>query len=361
MNNISIYKRKDGRYEGRVNTGKAENGKRHYKSFYGHSKDDVIKKYESFRLSVSGNYCLTEMTVRDMAFEWLSIINNNIKRSTYANYLMKLKKHILPAFGSIICSDLKSRDIYAFIDRLTDKGLSARYISDILVIIKAVFKYASREYGIKNVTEWIVMPKKAQTEVRLLDAGEQKKLEKYIHSNPDTTSLGIAISLYTGLRIGELCALKWEDIDLKKRVLSVRKTIQRVQVNDSNSKTRLMITEPKSERSKRDIPIPKGLYYMLKKQEALGKCYLLTGTDRPIEPRTMQYRFAKILKNVGLPSVHFHSLRHAFATKAVALGFDIKTLSELLGHSSVELTLNKYVHSSFERKRSCMELMKWSA
>ena len=360
MNKLCIYKRKDGRYEGRVNKGKTENGKRSYKSFYGYSKDEVNSKYESYRQSQSGKFSLTEMTVSDMSLEWLSIINNSIKRSTYANYLMKLKKHILPAFGGIICSDLKSRDIYAFIDSQTSKGLSARYISDIIVLIKAIFKYASREYGIKNVTEWIVVPKKPQTAVRLLDTAEQKKLEKYIHNNPDTTNLGIAISLYTGLRIGELCALKWEDIDLKKRVLSVRKTIQRVQMPDSNSKTRLLITEPKSEKSKRDIPIPKGLYYMLKKQEALDNYFLLTGTDRPIEPRTMQYRFAKILKNVNLPSVHFHSLRHLFATRAVALGFDIKTLSEILGHSSVELTLNRYVHSSFERKRSCMELMKWS-
>ena len=361
MNKLNIYKRKDGRFEGRINIGHQENCKRKYKSFYGITKEEVIKKYNSFCHMITRDYSITEMTVRQMAFEWLSIINNSIKRSTYANYLMKINRHIIPRLGNIVCSDMKSKDIYRFIDRLTEMRLSARYISDIIVLIKAIFKYASREYGIKNAAEWIVMPKKTQPEIRLLDENEQKRLEKYIHNNPDNTSLGIAISLYTGLRIGELCALKWEDIDLKKRVLSVRKTIQRVQTPDNICKTSLIITEPKSEKSKRDIPIPKGLFAMLKKQQALNTYYVLTGNERPIEPRTMQYRFTKVLKNVDLPSVHFHSLRHLFATRAVALGFDIKTLSELLGHSSVELTLNRYVHSSFERKRSCMELMKWSA
>ena len=145
MNKISIYTRKDGRFEGRKYLGCTIDGKRRYKSFYGSSKDEVIKKYENFCYSFDRNCQLTEMTVSQMAYEWLNATNNHIKRSTYANYMMKIKKHILPVFGNAICSKVKSKDIYSFIETLRDKGLSSRYISDIIILIKAIYKYASRE------------------------------------------------------------------------------------------------------------------------------------------------------------------------------------------------------------------------
>lgn len=362
MNRLSIYKRKDGRYEGRIFLGKDTEGKRKYKSFYGSSREEVERKYSRSELSAYHyKYSQTEMTVKELAYEWLSVMKVHIKQSTAANYAMKLRKHIIPAFGHIGCCELRCRDIYAFIERSFHAGLSARYISDILVLLKSIYKYAHREYNIKNITEGIVMPKKSFPEVRLLDDKELRTLERYTTKNPDKTSLGIAISLYTGLRIGELCALKWEDIDLKKRIISVTKTIQRVQSPNGTAKTRLIITEPKSRRSKRDIPIPQRLAKILKGFASGDEIYVLSGSTKPVEPRTMQYRFAAVLKNAGLPSVHFHSLRHLFATRAIALGFDIKTLSELLGHSSVELTLNRYVHSSMEIKRQYMDKMKWSA
>ena len=122
-----------------------------------------------------------------------------------------------------------------------------------------------------------------------------------------------------------------------------------------------MITEPKSQSSVRTIPIPRFLMEMLCKAKSSSECFVLSGNNKPVEPRAMQYRFAKILKKVNLPSVHFHSLRHAFATNCIALGFDVKTLSEILGHSSVEITLNRYVHSSMDRKRAYMGLLKWAA
>ncbi|MDE6777361.1 MAG: site-specific integrase, partial [Oscillospiraceae bacterium] len=189
---------------------------------------------------------------------------------------------------------------------------------------------------------------------------QQEILKKYIMNHQNVTTLGIALSLYTGIRIGELCALQWADIDLKKRILTVRKTIQRIQSTNKNHRTRLVITAPKSNSSCREIPIPDCLYKMLLKFKSNQNIYILSTKTKPIEPRTMQYRFAKILKNANLPSVHYHTLRHAFATNCVALGFDIKILSEILGHSSVELTLNRYVHSSMKRKQYCMNLLSWS-
>lgn len=362
MGKLNIYKRKDGRYEGRLYLGKGSDGRRKYKSYYGTSADEVKEKY---RNGYSNNrfepIVLTQMTVKDLALEWLSVISSHIKESTSANYRMKISKHLIPCFGDIVCYELRGKHIYAFIDHLLKKGLSARYISDIIVLLKSIFKYANREYNIKNIVSGIALPKKTMPEVRILTDKEQTILIKYLANNPCLTTLGICISLYTGLRIGELCALQWGDIDLEKRTLTVSKTIQRIQTDRGSKKTSLVITEPKSIKSRRVIPIPECLINMLVEHKAETEMYILTGKGKPIEPRTMQYRFAKVLSNVKLPSVHFHSLRHIFATRAISLGFDVKTLSELLGHSSIELTLNRYVHSSMEKKRMYMDMIKWSA
>ena len=152
--------------------------------------------------------------------------------------------------------------------------------------------------------------------------------------------------------------MQWKDVDLEKRILTVRKTMQRIQFPTEISKTKLIITDPKSESSRRRIPIPDCMVGFLHKFKEESGNYVLTGSKKPIEPRTMQYRFASILKNAKLPSVHFHALRHIFASSCIRLGFDVKALSELLGHSSVEITLNRYVHSSFEQKKEYMKRIK---
>ncbi|MBR2176906.1 MAG: site-specific integrase, partial [Clostridia bacterium] len=239
-----------------------------------------------------------------------------------------------------------------------NSGLSNRYIIDILILMKSVFKYAARTYHIFNPMDGLAMPKKEKTEVLLLTPEQEKKLMRILLANPTLTNAGIILARMTGLRIGELCALQWKDIDLKKRILTVSKTIQRIQAKTSAKKTKLVITEPKSETSKRNIPIPECIIELLRQFQGKAEEYLLSGTEKPIEPRTIQYRFAAILKNGNLPSVHFHALRHMFATSCVKMGFDIKTLSEILGHSGVEITLNRYVHSSFEQKTEYMDRLK---
>ena len=178
--------------------------------------------------------------------------------------------------------------------------------------------------------------------------------------NHNRTNLGIAIAMAAGPRIGEICAFRGRDIDFEKRTLTVKNTIQRIQIKDGESKTKILISEPKSDSSKRVIPIPEELIPYLEEFKVKDDEFILSGTDKPVEPRTMQNRFARILNNVNLPSVHFHSLRHYFASDCVRLGFDIKSLSELLGHSNVEITLNRYVHSSFDQKREYMNRIKFS-
>lgn len=361
MTKTNVYKRKDGRWEARIPAGKDENGKRKYRSFYGKTREEAVFKQTIACQSMAEDYALTEMTVTELVTEYLGVMSTRLKESTLANYRMKAEKHIIPVFGDIQCCVLKAKEIYAFIEQKMKEGLSVRYISDIIVLLKAIFRYASREYHIRNVLENLIMPKKSKPEIEVLNENQQEKLERYLAEHRDLTAVSISLSMYMGMRIGELCALKWGDIDLQKREITVRKTIQRIQVRGGKHKTKLIITEPKSANSMRVIPIPECLVKLLEQFKSNAENFVLSGSKKPVEPRVMQYRFAAILRNADLPSVHFHSLRHLFATNCIALGFDVKTLSEILGHSSIEVTLSRYVHSSMDRKRACMDLMKAAA
>ncbi len=191
----------------------------------------------------------------------------------------------------------------------------------------------------------------------MLSVSQQNSLVSYLSKSASPSDLGIFIASVTGIRIGELCALQWSDIDLEKRIIAVRKTMQRIKNIGGKTATKIVITAPKSRTSEREIPIPEVLFSRLKSMKKCDDNYILTGEKIFSEPRTMQYRFKAILKKLNLPSVNFHSLRHIFATRCIAAGADVKTLSELLGHNSVEMTLNRYVHSSDERKSYCMKLL----
>lgn len=351
----NIYKRKDNRWEGRYQVGYKSDGKTKYRSVYGKTYSEVKEKLLQIQKKSASEIKRTNLTVKALFDEWLLKISSHAKESTLANYRMKINKHLIPYFGGMRYDLLTASLVHDFIQMKLKSGLSPKYVSDILIVFKSMTKYASREHGYYNPLVNVILPKgRKKPSVRILESDEQQRLTTYLTRNMDKTALGIFISLYTGLRIGELCGLKWEDIDFKKRILIVRRTVQRIDNSDENG-TKLVITAPKSETSARSIPIPDFLINMLKKYQLGKDAFVLSGTSKPVEPRTMQYRFASILKKVNLPSVHFHSLRHLFATNCIKLGFDVKSLSEILGHSSVEITLNRYVHSSFEQKRICME------
>lgn len=350
---MNIYLRKDGRYESRIPNGKKD-GKRTFLYVLARTKEQCIERIMAIcQRNKPQGYC--SMTVAELFDEWHCSIRYRVKESTAANYSMKANKHILPEFGNKAVSTVTADHIYSFISDKQNAGFSPRYIADIVILMKSIFKYAVRIYHIFNPMDGIVLPKKKSPEIQLLDDTEQKTLQQYISTHQNRSTLGTAISMTTGLRIGELCPLQWRDIDLEKRILTVRKTMQRIQCPTATSKTKLIITDPKSESSRRQIPIPDCMMSFLHKFKGKDNEYVLTGSDKPIEPRAMQYRFRTILKNAKLPSVHFHALRHIFASNCIKLGFDVKALSELLGHSSVEITLNRYVHSSFDQKREYMK------
>lgn len=351
---MNLYLRKDGRYESRIPNGKNSDGKRTFLYVLARTKEQCIERVQAiYHRNRSQGYCY--LTVAELFSEWHRSILHRVKESTAANYTMKANKHILPAFGEKIVSSLTSNDIYSFIETKQKAGFSPRYIADTVILMKTIFKYAVRTYQIFNPMDGIVLPKKKSPEIQLLDKTEQRILQGYISNHQNRSTMGTALSMTTGLRIGELCPLQWKDIDLEKRILTVTKTMQRIQCPTETSKTKLIITDPKSESSRRQIPIPECMMSFLLKFKGKPNEYILTGTDKPIEPRAMQYRFQTILKKAKLPSVHFHALRHIFATNCIKLGFDVKALSELLGHSSVEITLNRYVHSSFDQKREYMK------
>ena len=240
-------------------------------------------------------------------------------------------------------------------------GLSPKSMSDIMVIIKESFKYA-QFFGVMVICSFdrISFKKNAQ-EMRVLSLLEEQRLLSVLFKDLDRYKLGVFICLYTGIRIGELCALQWKNISLNENAIKIEHTMQRLQSEDLNAlqKTRIIVTEPKSYAALRIIPLPKFVIDVIKPFVGTPNAYVLSGECKTIiEPRTMQNRFKTYLVEGQINDANFHSLRHTFATRCVEAGFDIKTLSEILGHSSVKITLDKYVHSSMQLKRNNMEKLK---
>lgn len=352
---LNIYKRKDGCWEGRFKCGYSDNGKAKYRSVYAKSYSAVKELMEQEKVKQNKN-CSCKCTVGELFELWLDDVRNKVKESTYANYAMKLQKHILPHFSGMKYEALTAHHLSDFIREKLHSGLSEKYVSDIVVVMKSAARFGSRNYNYSNRIEFVTLPKTLdKAEKPLLNCGEQQRLRDGLVRDQTPSNVGILLASATGIRIGELCALKWSDIDLEKSILTVKQTVQRV-CNIGKSGTHLLISSPKSSSSFRQIPLPDFIIPILRAVKAADESYVLSGTGRLIEPRTLQYRFKSLLKKLALPQVSFHKLRHQFATQCVALGFDVKTLSEILGHHSVEVTLNRYVHSSIERKRDCMKL-----
>ncbi len=354
MERFNIYHRKDGRWEGRIKKDGESGKKRSFIYFFAKTKEAVQSKMVSFKLKNKNNNSKCAVSLNCIYNEWLQSIQLRTKESTRANYQLKWNNHIFPVFGERFVSEIKANDIYDFIHAKQSSGLSDRYISDIIVLMKSVFKFAVRHYHIEDPLDGIVMPKKKPAEIAILDDNKDE-LKHYLLEHLNAKNLGIMLAMTTGIRIGELCALQWQDIDFEKRTLTVRKTIQRIQTHCETRRTKLIMTEPKSETSKRCIPLPESILSLLCRFRGNDEVYICSGKEKPVEPRTMQYRFARILKNVNLPSIHFHALRHMFASECVKLGFDTKALSEILGHSSVRITLERYVHSDFAIKQEYMK------
>lgn len=366
----NIYKRKDGRYEGRYIISYDENGKAKYgylydKTYSGVKKKLIRAKSNFSMLDSNVKICINDAKYEYWLSEWLSKKKLAVKESTYIRYRNIIDNHINPPLGKYSISKISTSLIEKFVKEKLENGkldksggISPKMMSDIIVIIKETFKYANNN-GVSTICNFSAISiKKSSHEMRVLSNSEEKRLLSVLSSDTDCYKLGVFICLFTGIRIGELCALQWKNISFNDGTLKVEQTMQRLQYEDklSTQKTRIVITEPKSFSAIRTIPLPSFLLEIMIPFAATPNAFVLSGECKEyVEPRTMQNRFKTYLSEGDILDANFHSLRHTFATRCVEIGFDVKTLSEILGHSSVKITLDKYVHSSMELKRSNME------
>ncbi|MCL1999763.1 MAG: site-specific integrase [Turicibacter sp.] len=356
----NIYKRKDGRWEARVIKGYNALGKPVYAYFYAYSYKDVKDKMFASLL-----YVAPTISFGILLDNWLENSQIRLKESSFVKYHNLINKHIKPILGNRPLSEITNAAISEFVAnklKITEnpQPLSLQTVKILLSIIKSALRFAQNESLIANVNINVTLPKEKPSNMRVLSIDEQTVLEKYLCADMDESKLGVYLCLYTGLRIGEVCALLWSDISLNSGVLTVNRTMQRIQIiGNSDTRTKIITTDPKSNFSARTIPLPQCLIDKLQEfrpKSDINDRYLLTGQiNKYIEPRTLQNRLKYYLSHCGVKNANFHALRHTFATRCVALGFEIKTLSEILGHSNVHTTLDTYVHPSFDMKRCNME------
>lgn len=297
--------------------------------------------------------------ISDIIALWQIDKKQYVKKSSYSAYMLLIENHLLPVFGNMTA--VEEQDVQAFVFQKLDAGLSQKTIKDILIVLKMILKF-----GVKNkMLEYSPIDVQYPTErekhdIEVLSKTNQRRLMEYIREHFTFRNLGIYICLSAGVRIGEICAMTWEDIDTDTGIISVRKTIQRIyNVDESDRRTELLIDTPKTKNSIRDIPMSKDLIRMLKpiKKIVNPSFFVLTNDAKPTEPRTYRNYYKKLMRELDLPDLKFHGLRHSFATRCIESNCDYKTVSVLLGHSNISTTLNLYVHPNMEQKKKCIDQM----
>ena len=346
----NIFKRKDGRWEARFISEITIDGKKKYGSVYAPTYREVKAKQQLYTNQPQlAKKREQEKTLGAIMTEWLAECKNQLKISTYQRYQVIIQKHIVK-IGGLPLKHITAETISQFTDRLIscEEPLSRETVNQILIILGMGLDYAKEHY--KAVCPDIHLLKCSKSNIRVLSQSEQQILVTHLQEQDDIFSFGILLALYTGMRIGEVCALRWEDIS--SETIQINKTMQRVKTDVG--KTEVILLPPKTASSDREIPIPQALISAITARRKKRGLVLLQDSGKIVEPRLLQNRFAKAAKECGLENAHFHTLRHTFATRCIEAGVDVKTLSEILGHSDVKTTLNRYVHSSLELKQISM-------
>lgn len=357
----NIYKRKDGRWEGRYIKGRRD-GKAQYGAVYARSYRDVKKKLDDAKKSLEEKQKISRAgSVSDIGSRWLSDISGILKVSSVNKYDDLLRCYILPEFGESEFSEITNQNIIDFTSTLLSgggskqQGLSPSTVAEILSVMNSIRIYALRRDCTVSFSPECINIKRDQKDIRVFSLEEQKCLLEYLQDNMDLTALGILLCLFTGIRIGELCALKWDDIYIQEKKMQIKKTMQRIRVEGlEKRKTTVQILEPKSTCSIRTIPLPGTIIGLLEEYYTPGTFLLTCEQNHFVEPRTMQNRFKTILSSCNISDANFHAIRHTFATRCIELGFDVKSLSEILGHASVSITMNRYVHPTMALKSKNM-------
>ena len=359
----NIFKRKDGRWEGRYIKGYDNNHKIKYGFCYGHSYREAKEKVTYARSKLYNQATqkgeayskLTLLPMKEICNNWLDINKNKLKQSSYSKYSTIIEKHIIPEFGDHIITAITTDNVAKFTNRLLEhERLAVKTVRDILFVLHSILIYDCEQRSFQGEIIKIVYPKEERRELRVLNQEEQLRLMNHLETNTNLYKLGIMISLTTGLRVGEVCGLQWKDISLDKRILHVKSTVQRVknQSEDSVKKTIVRIGTPKSKSSIRIVPLTDGIVKYCNQLKSENQfTFLLTGTTSFAEPRILQRQLTKYYKECGIADAHFHTLRHTFATRCIEVGCDVKSLSEILGHSNTSITMNRYVHPDLNLKR----------
>lgn len=350
----NIFKRKDGRWEARYLKGYSLDGKNKYGSVYGKSYSEVKNKRANLLINYSptvkkkrnNNYKLT-----DKVNVWLDQQKLAIKITTYTYYKNIVNKYIINNLGNMYIDNITNEVVIKFVTDLIDNyKLKNSTVREITTILLQILNFCDKKIKVK-------LPRLEKKKIQILTKNEKETLELQVINNLNQYSIGILISLYAGLRIGEVCGLQWKDIDFFNGTISVSKTITRVSnIENSLSKTKLILIEAKTKNSLRIIPINNNLIKLLKKVKGNtpDDYYVLSANKKYIDPRNYYNQYKKILKTCGLEKYNYHVLRHTFATNCTELGLDPKSLSEILGHSDIRITLSLYVHPNFELKRTFM-------
>ncbi len=371
----NIRKRKDGRWEARIVQGLPVDGRTNYKYFYGESYQEAKEKKIAFLAArdapkapeIKPKISEEELTdaqplLGDIALSWLENKQGSVKESTYACYVNMISRHILPELGMVPLTKINAGMLREFLNEKKQHGringsgvLSDKTISDLKSLLTQILHYAELEGLTENAPKCPPTPCR-QPVISVLSKREQAAVEREAAAEDQPFSLGILLCLYAGLRIGEVCALQWKDFDLNNETVSVRRTVMRIQnVEDPlREKTKVIVGAPKTACSLRTIPLPDFIFSYFMERRLSDERYMMTGTCKFMEPRVCLDRYKRLLRRAGVPDHTFHALRHTFATRCVENGMDLKSLSEIMGHSSVKITLQRYVHPSMDSKKEQM-------
>ena len=359
----NIYKRKDGRWEARVLLARKPGGKSRYKYLYASTYREAARAKTNYENALSASVKVTPMnslSFSEAARKWLDAFQKKWKPATYNKYVNCLQKYILPEWEAVAAAGITQECYDALISHL-EETLSDSSLRTVNTVIIGCLRHSLRCVPIlcKAPTE---NPK--NTSLVTLSELEAARLTEALRERSDLSAVGILLALHSGIRIGELCALRWEDICVEQQLLHIRHTLQRIQVPQAapeQPKTRLLLDLLKNKRE-REIPIHPAIFQQLQELDRIypPSAYLLSGTEKPVEPRTIANRFKRILKDTGIRDIHFHALRHTFATCCVESNVNIPALSEMLGHSSIKITVDRYVHLSQKFKQSQIKILNFS-
>ncbi len=358
----NIYLRKDGRWEGRRKTG-TKNGRTVYVYIYARSYDEALNKLETVARRQETDEALhDQQSFLCIANEWLMLQKTRLKPASISSYTNIINSYLVPRFGSRHIPDINRAEFTALACDLLEhggtmgQGLSASTVNTILTVAKNILLYASREKELSVADIRGIPVKQIKTDPPTLSEKDQETLVQWLYDNLTPCNLGILLSLYTGIRLGEICALRWKDISRDDQSVAVYQTMQRIQ-RPGEKRTEVVVQAPKSPSAFRRVPVSKEMAKLLAENRKADEAYLLTGDQMHfMEPRSLQRQFKRALRACGMKDVNFHTLRHTFATRGIEVGFDPKTLSAILGHATVSMTLNRYVHPSMEQKQRNMNL-----